>query len=456
MSQFRLARISLILAALGLSAAPALLGMAPAYAADKAPPAAAAQPPADTVRPDMYKLIDPAQMKELMAAKNFAEAQNRIDQAAALPNITPYEEFVLNRMRVALGSSSGNMAMTIPALEAVIAANKLDASSQRDYTKALVQDYYDAKAYPKAIETINRYQSATGDMKSMHQTLLFAEFFGGDYAATKAEIEKDLAADREAHLKPDATELKLLGNLGLKLKDNNKTTMEAVELNVTYYPSDDYWSYLLSRAQGQDNFSQRLIIDLRRLQMLTVSKLEADDYMDLAELAQQGGFFTEAKKALDAGYAAGALGTGADAGKQKKLRDQVNKAAADDEKNIGSGEAAAMKSKDGVGLVNLGYAYVTMGQFDKGIDLMQKGIAKGVLKNPEDAKLRLGYAYVLAGRKDDATKALEAIQGNDGHANIAHYWLIWMNRDVTTALPTASASAAVAKPAEAKPAEAAK
>ncbi|MDZ4279118.1 MAG: ABC transporter substrate-binding protein, partial [Dehalococcoidia bacterium] len=47
-------------------------------------------------------------------------------------------------------------------------------------------------------------------------------------------------------------------------------------------------------------------------------------------------------------------------------------AAADDAKSIASGEASAMKSKDGTGLINLGYAFVTMDQFDKGLDLIQK------------------------------------------------------------------------------------
>ena len=60
MTKFRLARISLILAALGLNAAPAILG-ASAHAAEKAAPAPEA--PKDVVRPEMYKLIDPAQIK---------------------------------------------------------------------------------------------------------------------------------------------------------------------------------------------------------------------------------------------------------------------------------------------------------------------------------------------------------------------------------------------------------
>jgi hypothetical protein len=37
------------------------------------------------------------------------------------------------------------------------------------------------------------------------------------------------------------------------------------------------------------------------------------------------------------------------------------------------------------------------GQSAKGLQLMQQGIAKGGLKRPEDAKLHLAIAYLLAG-----------------------------------------------------------
>jgi hypothetical protein len=105
MSHIRFARLSLPLAAIGLNAAPTLLGMTPVVAAEAAKPA---EPPKDTIRPEIYKLIDPAQTKVLLDNKNFAEFQSRIDQSAAMANVTPYEQFILNQMRVQLGQASGN------------------------------------------------------------------------------------------------------------------------------------------------------------------------------------------------------------------------------------------------------------------------------------------------------------------------------------------------------------
>ena len=432
MSHFRLARISLILAAIGLNAAPALLGMSAASAAEKAAAPAPEAPKPDTVRPEIYKLVDPVQIKDLMAAKNYAEVQSRLDQAEAMANRTPYEDFVLNRMRVALGSVTNNNAITIPALEAVIASGKLPANEQAQFAQALGTIYYNAKDYPKAVTWFKRYQTESGDSKTVRPFILRAYFFSNDFATVKSEVETELAANKAAGTRPTIETLQLLANVGAKTKDT-ALYLRAIEELATYYPTDAYWADLLARTQGKATFSTRFQLDVLRLQKLVMSKMGADDYVDMAELALQAGFFVEAKKAVDAGFELGELGTGANAAKHKKLRDTANKGAADDAKTIASGEAAAAKSKDGVGLVNLGYAYVTMDQFDKGLELMEKGIAKGVLKNPDDAKLRLGYAYAMAGKKAEAIKTLSAVQGNDGRNDLARYWLIWLNRAETNA-----------------------
>ena len=420
MPQFRLARIGLLLAAIGLNAAPALLGTA--YAQDKP----AAEAPKDTVRPEIFKLVDPAQIKPLMDAKNYAEVKSRLAQADALPNKTPYEEFVLNRMRIAVASATGDNATMTTALEAVINSGKLQPNEQRDFISALATQYYNNKDYPKAITWFNRYQTETGDTK-VRPYIIRAYYFSNDFATAKTELLKDLEATQKAGGTPKLEELQLLANTGAKTKDQ-ATYLMAVENLVRYYPNDDYWSDLLSRTQGKATYSNRFTLDVLRLEKVALSKMPAEDYAALAELALLAGQPIEAKQALDAGFANGTLGTGAKAPEHKKLRAQADKQAADDQKNIGTGEASARKSKNGTGLVNLGYAYVTLGQYDKGIELIKEGIAKGGLQNAEDAKLRLGYSYALAGKKDDAVKTLQTVTGNDGRADLARYWILWVNR----------------------------
>ncbi|MDC8757417.1 tetratricopeptide repeat protein [Janthinobacterium fluminis] len=421
MSQFRLARITLLLAAIGLNFAPGL-----SQAADK-PAAAAEAPKGDTVRQEMFKLIDPAQVKTLMDAKNYAEVLSRINQAEALADKTPYETFVLHRLRIALASVTGDNAMAMASLEAIIDSGNLPVADRGDFIQALANYHYNAKDYPKAITWFMRYQKETGDLNKVRPYIIRAYYFGNDMEKAKQELLSDLRANQQAGKQPAIEELQLLANTGAKTKDKT-TYLIALEQLVKFYPTDDYWTDLLSRTQSKDGYSTRFQLDVFRLEYAAVKVMAPEEYTEMAELALLATFPTEAKKVLDAGFAAGVLGTGTQAAKHKKLRDQAAKGAADDQKNIGSGEAGAAKSKDGTGLVNLGYAYVTMDQFDKGIELIQKGIAKGGLKRPDDAKLRLGYSYAMAGRKDDAIKTLETVQGNDGLGDLARYWLLWINR----------------------------
>jgi hypothetical protein len=440
MSQFRLARISLILAAIGLNAAPALLPSAFAQAKPADAAAAAAKP--ESLRPELYKLLEPAKIKEALAAKKFDEVQANITAAEATPNRTPYEIYVTDRMKLALGFASNNDKMAMAALESVINSGRIDKKESADFIQALANFHYNAKDYPKALEWFKRYQKEAPEPAKVSRIMSRAYYLSNDFPNAKAELTK-LVADAEAAGKaPDLEDLRVLASSHAKLKDT-ASYAAVLEKMVVYHPSDDFWVDLLRRVPGKPGFRVGLLLDFYRLELAALKKLEADEYTEMAEIALQAGFFTEAKQAMDAGFANGVLGTGANAAKHKALRDKAAKNAADDAKTIDAGDASARTAKTGQPMVNLGYAYVTMGQFDKGLDLIQKGIAKGGLKNPDDAKLRLGVAMVKAGLKADAIKVFEGIKGNDGLGDLARYWTIF-------AKGPAAAPVSVAAPAAAK------
>ncbi len=444
MSQFRLARISLMLAAIGLNAAPALMTSAHAQKTPAAAPAAAA--PADTVRPELFKLLDPAAVKQLLDAKNYTELQSRVTQAEAFPNKTPYETYVLDRMKIALASATSNEAMLTSSLEGAINSGKLAPADQADFIQALGNSYYNSKNYPKAIEWFKRYQKESTTPAKVTPALIRSYYLNNDFATAKTMLVTFVADTEKAGQTTSSEDLRLLASSATKVKDN-AVYVSTLEKLVALYPTDDLWTDLLHRLPSKPGFNQAHDIDILRLQFIAEKQLAPEEYTELAELDLQAGFPTEAKKVIDAGYAAGVLGTGANSAKHKALRDRATKGAADDAKNIASGEASAAKAKDGVGLVNLGYAYVTMDQYDKGIPLMEQGIAKGINKRPDDYKLRLGMAYAKAGRKAEALKTFDSVKGEDGGADLARYWALWTNR---AAAGTAAAPAPAAAPVAGK------
>ena len=77
-------------------------------------------------------------------------------------------------------------------------------------------------------------------------------------------------------------------------------------------------------------------------------------------------------------------------------------------------------------MFNLGYAHVTMGNFAKGLPLMEQGLRKGGLENkPQDARMRLGIAYLMAGQKAKAIETFKAVAGRHGAADLGRIWSLY-------------------------------
>jgi len=55
---------------------------------------------------------------------------------------------------------------------------------------------------------------------------------------------------------------------------------------------------------------------------------------------------------------------------------------------------------------------------------MEQALKMGGFKRAEDARLHLGVAQLLAGRKTKAMETLGAVKGTDGTAEIARLWIL--------------------------------
>jgi tetratricopeptide (TPR) repeat protein len=194
---------------------------------------------------------------------------------------------------------------------------------------------------------------------------------------------------------------------------------------VTYYPSNkQYVGIYLSDLPGKPGFSSRFSLDLLRLRLASGNVTTAPDYMEMAQLLLQAHLAAEAKVVVDKGYAAGVLGTGAEASRHQRLRDLINKTLVDSKATLEKRAADAKTEKTGEDLVSVGTEYASMGQYDEAVALIQQGIAKDALKRPEDAKLRLGVAMLQAGKsKPKAVQVLRSVQGTDGAPDVARLYI---------------------------------
>lgn len=372
------------------------------------------------LRPEVGKPLQAAQ--ELLKAQKYKEALAKVREADAVGGKTAYENLILDRMRGTAAAGAGETDLAAKSFEAVINSGKLPEAEQLKIMEAVAGTYYRGKEYSKAAAWANRYFKAGGSGGAMRTLMLQAQYLNGDFADAAKAVNEMLAADEKAGRAPSEEHLQLLANCYLKLNDR-AGYVAALEKLVVHHPKKEYWADLLARIQRKPGFSDRLSLDVYRLMLVTGNLREAGDYMEMAQLALQAGLPAEAKKVVADGFAKGVLGAGNDADRQKRLRDLANKQADDDRKSLVDDEKAAMAAKDGEALVKTGYAYVTSGDFDKGIALMEQGIAKGGLRRAEDAKLHLGMAYLQAGNRAKAVQTLRGVGGTDGAADLARLWI---------------------------------
>src|SRR5450830_1717449 len=318
-----------------------------------------------TVRAEMGKPL--SEIQDLLDKKQYPQASEKINALKAFENKTPYELFVIDRMYAVVASGTSNTDQLAIAFEGMIKSEFLKDNEKQRLIEGLAGTYFNEKKYDSAIIWAKRFLEKDSANASMHNLLSRAYYLKNDFPNAITELKGIVAEDQAAKRAP---------------------TEETYRLMLTTNNMDD---------PGQ--------------------------YVEMAELALLAGLPTEAKAVVDAGYAANVLGAGKEAAKHKQLRDRVNKQAADDVKSLDAGETAAKNAKTGVGLVNIGYNYVVNSQFEKGIALIDQGIAKGGLKSADEAKLHLGLAYLKAGNRDKAAEAFGTIQGTDGAADIASLWL---------------------------------
>ena len=412
MTRFRLLYAGLVGAGLGLSMLPhAPLGIPAAQAQDE-----------EKLRPEVGKPLQKAQ--DLLKQHKFSEATAELREAENAKNKTAYESFVIEQMRGAIAQTSGDTAGAIKSYEAQLASGRVSGTEQTKLTLAVASMSYQAKDYPTAITWFQRYFKEPGADMANRTFLIQSYYLSNDFAnAAKAQSEQ-IAAEEKAGQKPPEDQLQLLQACQTQLKDNAGFAA-TIEKLVVYYPKKDYWALLIHGLQVKPGFaSDRLALDLDRLKLAVGTMSTAADYMDMAQIALQGGLTGEAKAVVDKGYATGVLGTGAEAARQQRLKDLVARTMAEDQANAGKADAEAAAAKDGQALFDIGAKYASYGQFDKGIPDMENGIRKDALKRPEDAKLHLGLAYLAAGQKAKAVQMLKTVGGTDGTADLARLWIL--------------------------------
>lgn len=375
---------------------------------------------AQGVRPEVGKPLQ--QASDLLKAGKAKEALVKVHEAEAVGGITPAERQTIDGMKASAAQRAGDMATAIQALESL--ASRASGAQLGTYAEQLASAYAQQRNNAKASEWLAKAVAAGNNGPSIKQMQSYLQSSSGDYGAIARDAGAAVASAEQAGRRPEEGDLLRLADAQQRTGNTGGyiATLEKLLLN---YPKKDYWSAFLGRLPRKSGFSPRFELDVMRLRLATGTLTKTEDYMEMAQLALQAGLPAEARRIADQGIKAGVLGTGPEAGRHQRLRELAVKQEGEAKASLANQAGEAEAFAEGDGLVKVGYAYVSLGEVDKGIDLIQKGIAKGNLKRSEDAKLRLGMAQLQSPKgKATAVQTLRSVKGNDGGAEIARLWTI--------------------------------
>lgn len=381
---------------------------------------AAAQ--AAQVRPEVGKHLKAA--SDLLKANKAAEAMAKVREAEGVPGRNAEENATLEQLRLSAASRLGDADSMVKAVDALKAAGKLPAAQQLQYTEYIAGTYLRAGNGAKALEWANKYFAAGGNSAAMKQVQTQAQLRSGDVGAVLKDTLADIQADEKAGRTPAKDKLDLLLWAANK-KGDGATESLAVQKLLNHYPTKQLWSQVLGSLQSKKGFSSRFALDVARLKLATDNLKDANDYMELAQLAAQAGFPDEGKAVVNKGFANKILVPEADNNRPKRLDDLLNKRIAEAKAAQAQAEKDARAAREGDALVKLGLALAQRGQGAAGVKLVEEGIAKGNLKRPEDAKLYLGLAQFTAGDAAKAQQTWRTVRGTDGAADLAGLWAVY-------------------------------
>jgi hypothetical protein len=377
---------------------------------------------AQTVRPEVAKPMQ--QASDLLKANKAAAALLKVKEADAVANKNPAEQLLIHRMRGAAAQRTGDNATAIASFEAAFASGRLSNPEQAQIAESLAFSYSQQKNFPKTTEWAQRAKQLGGGSAQLNQLLDYVRAQSGDYSTIARDAAASVAAAEKEGRKPTEDDLLRLADASKRM-DNKPVYATTLEKLVTHYPKKDYWSAHLASMQRKPGFSDRLGLDVMRLKLRHGLIESSDDYMEMAQLSLQAGLPAEAKAIMAKGYAAGALGTGAQADRHKRLADLVAKTEVDVNAGLDKLVTEGASNKDGNDLVKAGMVYASRGEGPRAVELIEKGIAKGSLRRPDDAKLRLGLTQLATpATKSKGVQTLRSIDAKDGTSDIARMWLI--------------------------------
>lgn len=207
-------------------------------------------------------------------------------------------------------------------------------------------------------------------------------------------------------------------------KEDFDSALDVLNTLIIYYPKKQYWVQA-SHLYGEKKEEQK--------QLALMEAAYEQGFLDRSsELVTMAYLYLNAEVPY---YAGSVIEQGFkdelvdDKSKNYELGGSAWAQAREVAKSIPMMEKAAAKSDEGELYVRLGNVYLDGDQFAKAADSVNKGLKKGGVKRPDQARLVLGMAYFNLGEYNKARKAFRDAGKDDRSEKYAKQWIAYVSSE---------------------------
>jgi len=290
------------------------------------------------------------------------------------------------------------------------------------YTVA--QLYFLQENWRKGIETLNTWMSVTDTPSTNAYVLLANGYFQlKDYDKSLSNIQ--IAIDREeaAGKLPKEQWYNLARFIHFD-RDNFREALDILEILIMYYPKKQYWvqaSHLY--GEEKDEARQLALLEATYEQNLLD---RSQDIVLISQLYLQAEVPFPAARAMEKGLADDIVEKES---KNYELAGVAWRQAQEVTKSLPMLEAAASKSEKGELYARLGNVYLDVDKNKEAVEALKRGLDKGGVKRPDQARLALGMAYFNLGDFSAARRAFREARKDKRARSYADQWLKYITSE---------------------------
>ena len=290
------------------------------------------------------------------------------------------------------------------------------------YTVA--QLYFLQEKWERGIDTLIQWMSLSETPSTNAYVLLANGYFQlKDYDRSLENIQIAIQREEAAGKLPKEQWYNLARFIHFD-RSNYAEALDILEILIMYYPKKQYWVQA-SHLYGEEKD------DARQLAILEASYEQnlldrSQDIVLLSQLYLNAEVPFPAALVLEKGFADEVVETES---KNYELAGVAWRQAQEVAKSLPMLEAAASKSEKGELYARLGNVYLDVDKNKDAVDALLKGLDKGGVKRPDQARLALGMAYFNLGDFSAARRAFREARKDERAKSYADQWLKYISSE---------------------------